>query len=518
MGGTLMTTVRTGLSAAASLLVFVGSGAAQAAPLAGFDKYIESARAAWNVPALAIAVVKDDKVVYSKGFGSLEVGGSRPADQNTIFGIGSTTKAFTAAALAILVDEGKVRWDDRVVDYLPNFRLKDPYATANITIRDLLSHTSGLPAGDRMWYHRKFDRAEVVRRVRYLDPVASLRQRFIYSNTMYTAAGLVVEAVTGGTWDEFLRRRIFEPLGMSRTSTTVKGLERLDNVAAPYTSVDGKPAAIPRWNQDNIGPAGSINSTVNDLAQWLRLQLGDGTYQGRRLISAERVHEMHQVQTAIRGEGAGPEPPARFNAYGLGWFLRDYEGRQLASHGGGGHGVSAQVALVPEEKLGIVVLSDMDGNTLPTALFYQVIDAYLGRPNRDWAARFLAERDSGLARARREEEQLARTRAQGTKPSLPLDAYVGTYWHPYYDSATVWRKGDQLHFRFVTDMEGPLQHWQFDTFRALWQHPRYGKNFVTFMLGPDGAVRAVRVPAEWDRTVMVDLEKVSPPAGSGATR
>jgi hypothetical protein len=327
---------------------------------------------------------------------------------------------------------------------------------------------------------------------------------------MYTAAGLVVEAISGQTWDEFLKKRIFDPLGMNRTTTTIAGIERLGNVSSPYTSVDGKPAAIPRWNQDNIGPAGSINSTANDYAQWIRLQLGNGSYGGRKLISPERMREMHEAQTVIRGPTSPVEPPTMFNTYGLGWFVREYQGRKLVSHGGGGHGVTALVALMPQEKLGIAVLTNMDGQSLPTALVYQILDAYLKVPDRDWSKRYLADRDSSLVRTRRQQQEVVAARVQGTKPTLSLDGYVGTYWHPYYDSATVWRKGEQLYFRFVSDMQGPLEHWHYDTFRANWEHPRYGKNFVTFRLKTNGEVDAIRVPAEWDPSVLVDLKKVTP--------
>jgi len=497
-----------GLVILTSLAARPSAALAQLVPRRGLDRYLETAIAAWKVPGLAIAVVKDHRVVHARGYGVLKLGEARHVDANTIFGIGSTTKAFTAAAAAMLVDEGRLNWDDRVIDHLKDFRLYDPYATANITVRDLLSHMSGLPSGDRMWYNRSFDRAEVVRRVRYLPLARSLRQQFGYSNTMYTAAGLVVEAVSGLTWDNFLRQRIFEPLGMSRTSTTIVGLDRAENVASSYTSVDGSPAEIPQWNQDNIGPAGSINSTVTDLAQWIRLQLGNGTYNGRSLIRPERIREMQESQSVIRGGGPSVEPAPEFNTYGFGWFLRDYQGRKLVSHGGGGNGVSAQVALVPEEQLGMAILTNMDGQLLPLALVYQVIDAFLKLPDHDWSARFLAQRDSGLARARRAEQQLVSARVPETKPSLPLDAYTGTYWHPYYDSATVWRQGDHLYLRFVTAMVGPLEHWQFDTFRAHWEHPRWGKNLVTFLLDPNGDVDALRIPAECGPSGIVDLEKV----------
>lgn len=490
--------MRSLLVGAILLLPPLASASAQAAPLSGLDQYVERAIAQWEVPGLAIAVVKDGRVVHSRGYGVLTLGKPERVNENTIFGIGSTTKAFTSAALAMLVDEGKVRWDDKVVDHLKDFRLYDSYASANITIRDLLSHTSGLAAGDRMWYNRRFDRAEVVRRVRYQEPVSSFRQEYHYSNTMFTAAGLVVDAASGRSWDDFIKERIFRPLGMTRSSTTVIGLESVDNVATLHTAGTGKPVVIPRWNQDNIGPAGSINSSVVDLAKWVRLQLARGTFDGRSLISPARFNDMHNAQTVIRGAGTSVEEPAQFSAYGLGWQLRDYHGRKLVSHGGGGAGVSAQVALVPQENLGVVVLTNLDYHSLPIALVYHVIDQYLGLPSRDWSARYLANRDSSAQRTARAEQQARAARARNTKPSLALDAYVGKYWHPYYDTVTVRREGDQLRLRFVDVLEGPLEHWQYDAFRADWTHPRFRSVFVNFEIGLTGDVRAIRIPADFE--------------------
>lgn len=472
---------------------------AQSRPLEGLDAYVEKAMKAWDVPALALAVVKDDEVIYAQGYGTLTSGGNVAVNEHTIFGIGSTTKAFTAAALAMLVDEGRITWDDRVIDHLEWFRLYDTYATRNITIRDLLTHMSGLSRGDRMWYNRNMNREEVVRRVRYQKPATSFRQKYHYSNTMFTAAGLVVKAVTGITWDEFVMKRILDPLDMSRTTTTVRGLDQKSNVASSYTYVADSSVAIPRWNQDNIGPAGSLNSTAADMAKWLRFQLRDGMAGDKRLISEELMHEMHNAQTVIN-DGA---------TYGMGWRIEEYEGRKLISHGGGGHGVTAKAALIPSEELGIVVLSNSDGQSLPAALLRQVLDALLGLPDRDWSGQYLSIRDRSIKRAAEREQQLIESRIKGTTPTHSLEAYTGIYWHPYYGQAEVWQENDQLHFRFVSEIEGPLEHWHYDTFRADWEHPRYRKNFITFLLGPDGAVNGVRVPPEYDRSILADFKKIS---------
>lgn len=472
---------------------------AQSPPLEGLDAYVEKAMKAWDVPALALVVVKDDEVIHARGYGTLTSGGNVAVNKHTIFGIGSTTKAFTAAALAMLVDEGRITWDDRVVDHLEWFRLYDTYATRNITIRDLLSHTSGLSRGDRMWYNRNIDREEVVRRVRYQEPATSFRQKYNYSNTMFTTAGLVVKAVTGIKWDEFVMKRILSPLDMSRTTTTVKGLDQKSNVAGSYTYVADSSVAIPRWNQDNIGPAGSLNSTAVDMAKWLRFQLRDGMVGDKRLISEELMHEMREAQTVIKNG----------STYGLGWRVEEYEGRKIVRHGGGGHGVAAKVAMIPSEELGIVVLSNSDGQSLPAALVRQVLDALLGLSDRDWSEQYLAARDRSIEKAAEREQQLVESRIKGTAPSHTLEAYTGIYRHTYYGQAEVWQENDQLHFRFVSEIEGPLEHWHYNTFRADWDHPRYGKNFITFLVGSDGVVYGVRIPPEYDTSILVDFKKIS---------
>jgi CubicO group peptidase (beta-lactamase class C family) len=245
-------------------------------PLAGLDEYVTHVMRDWEAPGVAVAVVKDDRVVFAGGFGLREVGRPDRVDEHTLFAIASTSKAFTAAALGMLVDAERVQWDDRVIDHLPGFRLHEPYATREMTVRDLLSHRSGLPRGDRLWYLSHLDRDEIVRRVRGLEPVWSFRARYGYQNIMFTAAGELIEAVTDTTWDDFVRARIFEPLGMLRTTTTVRDLEQRGNAAEPHGKIDGRVVAIGWRSFDNVGAAGAIISSVADMAEWIRLHLGRG--------------------------------------------------------------------------------------------------------------------------------------------------------------------------------------------------------------------------------------------------
>ncbi|NIM48779.1 MAG: serine hydrolase, partial [Gemmatimonadales bacterium] len=299
----------------------------------GLDDYIERVRKDWEVVGLAVAVVKDDSVVYAKGFGVRESGRPDPVDEHTLFAIGSNSKAFTAAGIGILVDEEKMAWDDKVVDHLPWFQLYDPYVTREITVRDLMSHRSGLGRrGDLNWYGTEYDRDEVVRRIRYLKPNSSFRAQYGYQNTMFLTAGEVTEVVAGVTWDEFIDTRIFDPLGMVRSNTSTLDLEGVANVAMPHAKIDDNVTAVPYRNLDNVAAAGSINSSVQEMTRWMRLMLGEGELEGERVLSEAVVREVHTPQTIT---GMSPQtkelfPSMHFATYGLGWGLRDYHGRLMA--------------------------------------------------------------------------------------------------------------------------------------------------------------------------------------------
>jgi CubicO group peptidase (beta-lactamase class C family)/O-acetyl-ADP-ribose deacetylase (regulator of RNase III) len=357
--------------------------AAERAPLRGFDAWVERALADWGVPGLAVAVVKDDSVVYARGFGVRRLGDTARVTERTLFAVGSTTKAFTAAALAVLVDSGLVKWDDPVSQHLSGFQLHDPYVTREMRVRDLLTHRSGLARGDALWWATPYGREEVLRRVRHLEPSWSFRSTYGYQNIMFLAAGQIVPAVTNQSWDAFVKRRLFEPLGMTATNTSVTALEARGDVAAPHSPVEGRMQPVAWRNIDNVGPAGSINSSARDMAQWIRLQLGGGAYNGRRLLSAAAVREMHAAQTVIPIDTLSERlwPSTHFRAYGLGWSLSDYRGRKLVGHGGAIDGMRAQVTLVPEERVGVVVLSNggEPSRLLTQAVAFRVVERLPGR-------------------------------------------------------------------------------------------------------------------------------------------
>jgi CubicO group peptidase (beta-lactamase class C family) len=444
---------------------------------------------------LAIAIVKDDKVVFAKGYGVRKLGDSAPVNERTIFAIGSTSKAITAAALAMLVDEGKIKWDDPVTKHLKDFQLYDPYATREITVRDLLCHRSGLDRAEMLWYSSTFDRHELVRRLRYQKPSWSLRSHFGYNNLMFLAAGQIIPAVTGRSWDDFVAERIFAPLAMSSSSTSIKALKSFDNLAMPHTKVGDEIQPIAWRSVDNCGPAGSINSSVLDLAQWLRLQLGQGSYEYKKLLSLGAAEEMQRPQMIIPYDTAAAlmAPDAKFVSYGLGWFLHDYHGRKLVRHGGNIDGMVAAVGLIPEEKLGVAILSNLDVNDLPAALMHRVFDAYLGLPPEDWSARKLKLSQIQAARDKAATKRTEEARIKNTHPALALGQYANTYQNEFYGEVKVTEQGSKLLFFYNEAYSGELEHWHYDTFQIKWRSRGMPESFATFVLNAQGKVEEMKL-------------------------
>ena len=466
----------------------------------GFDAYAERALRDWRAPGAAIAVVKNDSVVFARGYGVRALGKPDRVDANTLFGIASTTKAFTAGALAMLVDEKKLSWDDPVTRYLPWFQIEGPYITRELTVRDLLTHRTGLPRGDRLWYASSFSRTEVLHRVRRLEPRWSFRSHYGYQNIMFMAAGEVVAAASGMSWDDFVKSRIFTPLGMTRTSTSIRSLDGQSDVAMPHELRNDTVYVIPWRNMDNLGPAGSMNSSALDLAKWLRLQLASGVYRGRRLMSDSVVLEMHSPQTVIPMGKESREMfrDTHFMAYGLGWSLRDYHGRQMVSHGGVIDGMRTEIGLIPEEGLGIVVLANLDGTNLPTALLYRALDAYMGAPERDWSKVLLDARDKAEAKDDSARKEFEAARVPNTHPSLSLGSYAGTYSDSLYDDINVKLDGTSLVATMGPSYTGDLSHWHFDTFQVRWRDSSLGTSYFTFVLGADGKVKKLSVESLGD--------------------
>ena len=452
------------------------------------DDFVTSSMKEWHAPGVAIAVVQGDSVPYMKGFGVRNIETGAPATPDTLFDIGSATKAFTSAAIAMLVDEHKMQWDEKVNHVIPYFHLHDPLADANITIRDLLTHRTGIQVSDTIWYGTRFSREDIVRRLAFVEDFAGFRDKFEYQNSMYIVAGYAAGLASGGTWEDLVRRRIFGPLGMNNSDMSAVDVQKTSDFATPHTVDDaGKIKAIPWRNIDVAGPAGSINSSVREMTNWISLQLGDGVFHGNRLISAANMKEMHRPQIVVP-PGQIPTvffPDSMQLSYGLGWFVQDYHGHQLLLHPGDIDGFAALVALIPEIHTGYIVLCNLGGGSYRQVLGYHIADALLHLPAENWPARFQAQDERMKASARAQDWESKRI--PNTQPSRPLPAYVATYRHPVFGDVKISMSGDLLHVEFQT-YATDLQHFHLDTFVAPLDRR---KTRVTFSLDADGAVNEV---------------------------
>lgn len=482
------------LPAALLLLAALRPAAAQSVPreLADLAPYVERTLRVWGIPGAAIAVVRGDSLVYARGFGRRCLCDSARVDPETMFAIGSISKSFTALALGLLVDEGRLGWDDRVRDRLPGFTLADPDASRETTIRDLLSHRTGLPGENLVFWGSDVPRAEIVRRMRYLPLAHAPRTAFEYQNLAFVAAGEVAAAAAGSSWDDLVERRIFAPLGMRRATTRVGSLSRFPNVAAPHAPAAGGGALepIPWLDLDNAGAAGSIVASVLDMARYASVQLGRGASRGRRLFSDSVAAQMHAGSTIVPRSMPLYRvfADAHFVEYGLGWFTQDYHDQLIVTHGGQTDGMHANLAIAPELGLGIVVLTNSVLFGYPSAITYRILDAYMGRPARDWSAEF-AER----LRPVNAGGGPPPARVAGTTPSIPAADLVGRYHQDYLGDAVVRLDGGALMLSML-GRELRLEHWHYDTYRPAWRDamPRALLPLVTFERDGVGRVRALR--------------------------
>lgn len=463
------------------------------------DAYFEKARVDWQVPGLAVAIVTKDSILLSKGYGLKDVNKQDPVDANTLFAVASNSKSFTAASIALLVDQGKLSWDDKVVDHLPWFRLYDPYVTQNINLRDILSHRSGLVtfSGDLVWYGTTHSRKEIIKRARYLKPRYGFRTTYGYSNIMYLTAGEVVSEVSGKTWDDFIKENFLKPLGMNSTLTSIKDFNEKSNAAQPHNDYKDKVIKIDYLDWDNIAPAGSILSSANDMSKWMQFQLNNGKVDEKQIVSEKNLNEMRQphIMNPVSKAAQDLWPTTHFRGYGMGWSLMDYNGMKVMSHSGGYDGMISYTAFIPEANLGIVILTNKN-SSLYQPLFYSILDAFTGDSTRDWSA-FYLERDK-KSKEEQEKEKLedAEKRVKGTKPTLELSKYVGTYKSKLYGEATVGLKDGSLYLQFVQTpiFHGKLNHWHYDTFSIeLLDVPSLPEGKVNFVLNAAGEVEQLRV-------------------------
>jgi CubicO group peptidase (beta-lactamase class C family) len=430
---------------------------------AGVDPYVAAAMRRWEVPGVALAVVKDGEVVLARGYGLCELGTNRKVTPDTAFDIASCAKTFTAASLALLIDDGKLQWDDPVVKHLPEFQLADTYLTSHITIRDLLSHRTGLPRGDELFSSPpNLTPQEILRRINLLKPQAELRTKYIYSNAMYFVADQVLERASGQSWDRFIRQRIFKPLGMEATTFSVNDVQRDRLAVRHWRSDDG---IVPRPLTASFG----IHTTVLDMAKFLQMQLAEGEYAGQRIISQARVRDMQALQFSIPMV-ARPKNhiyAAQFYGSGLGWAVLDYRGHKILRHGGAW---GAAGALVPDKNLCVVVLSNIDLEGMADMLTFDLLDAYLAGPEvawdqAKWESTWLKYEEPGKAYRPRDEAKarLEKSRIAGTIPSLRLEQYAATYRSQLYGDLIITHNSGQLLAEFA-GFTTPLSHWHHDAF------------------------------------------------------
>ena len=465
---------------------------------ANLEKEIEDAvyksMQAWNVPGLALAVVKDDQPLIIKGFGVREDGKPDSVDEHTLFAIGSNTKAFTATAIGLLVQQEKLAWDDPVTKYLPHFKLQDTNATQMITIRDLLSHRAGLGtwAGD-MLLLSSYPTEEIVQRLQYIPPAYSFRAGYGYSNLMFVTAGLVIKAVSGLSWDDFIRTQIFEPLGMMDSVTNPCYFGNRRNIAKPHEDLRGAMQTVPYREDANVGAAGSICASAADIARWMRFQLNEGHLDGNQLIDPAIIEETHMPHTPIRLTAMERKlfPTRHYVSYGLGWFITDSYGRLFVRHTGGVDGMLSSVVLIPEEKIGIAVFT----NKLPNATFailpHYLTETLLGQPARDWIQIYTDLDKEGKEKEEQAKSKRIDSRARDTHPSLALEQYAGVYKSLILGKANISLNEDRLHIQLQAhgSMSGTMEHWHYDTFLCKWDDPVLGESLVPFIT--DGQANVV---------------------------
>jgi len=469
------------------------------------DAYVESVQKEFEVPGIGLAIVKDGKVLLAKGYGIRKLGETAAVDDRTLFGIASNSKAFTATALGILVEEGKIEWDAPVVRYLPWFQLSDPYVTRELTIRDLLVHRSGLGlgAGDLLWWPAStYNRKDIAKRLRFLPLVRSFRSTYAYDNVLYLIAGEVIEAVSGQTWEDFVAARILAKVGMTDSNVRHSDATGGGNVAATHASIEGKVRPVAPFISDNTNPAGGINASARDMAKWMMVQLDSGRVAGgANLFSPRTTVQLWSIVTPVPIGNPPPELSAlkaNFNGYALGFGVRDYRGYKLVSHTGGLPGYVSKVALIPELKLGVAVLTNQESGEAFESITYYGLDNLIGAPKTDWLEGFKklrARNESMIANA---EKQTTSKRDTTSRPPLPLASYAGTYNDPWYGDVTIKLVDRKLVLSMnpTPSMVGDLEHWQYGTFVVRWRDRELRADaFVIFSLNPDGSVDQVKMKA-----------------------
>jgi len=490
---------------------------AQAPP--DLDAFVASVMKAFEVPGVGLAIVKDGQVVVAKGYGVRRMGEPAPVDEHTLFAVASNTKVFTATALGLLVEEGTVEWNAPVVRYLPWFQMWDPWVTRQLTVRDLLVHRSGLGlgAGDLLWWPPStYQRREIARRLRLIEPATSFRSAYAYDNVLYLVAGEVIEAVSGRTWEQFVSERILRKVGMADSRARYAPAANGGNTAGPHGRIEGTVRPIKPFASDNTNPAGGINASAADMARWVTVLLAGGRLpDGSRLFSEQTSRTLQTLVTPMPIGDPAPELAAQrmnFRGYALGLNVHDYRGRKIVTHTGGLPGFVSKVTMVPEIGLGVVVLTNQESGEAFSALSYHVLDHYLGADDTDWLDAYVKVRARSAQRVADAESKTAAERNAASRPSLPLAGYAATYADAWYGDIDITEENGRLVMRFsrTPALVGDLEHWQYDTFLVKWRDRELRADaFVTFALDAEGRVeRATMKPASPSVDFSFDFQDV----------
>lgn len=465
--------------------------------------YMARVMKAFRVPGVGLAIVHDGRVIMAEGFGVLKMGESTPVNEKTLFCIASNSKAFTATAIALLVEEGKIRWDVPVINYLPWFQLWDPYVTRELTVRDLLVHRSGLGlgAGDLLWWPASnYTRKEIARRLRFIPPATSFRSAYAYDNVLYLVAGEVIEAVSGQTWEDFVSARILKRVGMTGSSVTLSTVSKAANFATPHAEIEGVVRPVKAFDSNNTNPAGGICSNAEDMAKWLLVQLNEGRLSdGSRLFSERSSRELMTIVTPMPIGDPPEELHAQrmdFRGYGLGFGIHDYRGKKVVTHTGGLPGFLSKLTMIPELELGVMVITNQESGAAFNAITYHILDYYLGVPEIDWMDAYLKFRKRQKAAIAESEKKAASARDASSSPSLPLERYAGIYNDAWYGNIEILNENGKLVMRFTQSpsLIGDLEHWQYDTFVVRWRDRELRADaFVTFALNPDGSIAQAKM-------------------------
>ena len=483
------------LTGAVTSLLAQNNKSSLQADINAFDSYVQKTMQDWQIPGMSVAIVKNNEIIFTKGYGVREIGTNKKVDTKTIFVCASTTKAMTAVCMGILADEGKINWSDPVIKYLPDFKLYDPYVTRELTIQDLFLHNSGVGNTDYLWGDNTLSSDEILAKMQLVKPSYSFRSSFIYQNIFYLVAGKVIEKVSGKPWHIFIKENIFDPLGMRHTKALLSDVKD-ENQAMPHFLINNKPTRVEMGTADAIAPAGSVNSCADDIALWMQCMIDSSKYKNRRLVKPATWQYLLQPKTIVPADGFYPTQSITkpvFTTYAMGWFQQDYKGHKLNFHTGSLAGVVAIHAQIPERKFGIYIFENLDHAELRHALMFKAIDLFELGGTTDWSVRFKTMYDSlKLANSERDSANIP-TQIGSTAPLLNLQSYAGIFQDELYGNIKIELVNNQLKATINNTLHGTLAHFHFNTFKTIYTKIEYPADYYNFQLNEQAVVTGLEI-------------------------